>query len=517
MMLPMEAFSMKYDIGGMRIGRIAVAASLACVCAASIATRAMAAGDHGRLIAAIKAHDVSSVRALISQHVDVNEPQPDGATALHWAARVDDAALVQLLLSNGARVNAANDYGITALSLAATNGSAAVVDALLKRGADANVAKATGESPLMTAARVGSMPVVERLIAARADVNAKEASHGQTALMWALAEGHPDVARVLVDRGADVNAPSSSGFTPLMFAARDGNIETSRVLMARGAAVNAVASDGSTALLAAVVRGHADLAAILLDAGADPNVDKIGYTALHWASGHWENITSFGKTWSEGREGREWRAMEGVPDKKIALINALLAHGANVNAPATKNPPRYGPYLIPPSVIGGTPLLMAATGADVNVMRLLVANGADPAAVTKDGITVLHAASGAGRWEVPSEFAITEQMAIAAIEFALELGNDINAVDHVGEMSVHHATGAAMPGVVRFLAAHGARIDIPDKYGVTPLGAALGRRATKGVTIIQERPELVPVLRQLGAVEEETPPQPVPEAPAARR
>src|SRR4051794_19255780 len=108
---------------------------LACFAAvASIA--ASAATADLRLIQAVKDKDTEAVRRLLKQGVDVNVPQGDGATALHWAARLDDLAIADLLIRNKAKVNAANDDGATPLHLACTNRNASMVERLLAAGAD---------------------------------------------------------------------------------------------------------------------------------------------------------------------------------------------------------------------------------------------------------------------------------------------------------------------------------------------------------------------------------------------
>lgn len=459
-----------------------------------------------RLIEAVKAEDRAAVRAFLREKRDVNARQPDGATALHWAASLDDVETVGLLLGAGADVDAANDYGITALSLAATNGSAAVIEKLLKAGANPNTAKASGETALMTAARTGKMAAVNVLIRHGADVNTKESTHGQDALMWALSQGHLEAARALVERGAEVEGRSASGFSPLMFAARQGDVEAGRMLLGRGADVNAAASDGTTALHVAVVRGHVAFAEFLLREGADPNADRAGYTALHWAVGKWETISTHRVSWSETTESREWRAMDGVPERKLDLVKALLGHGANVNALITQDPPRWGEYSSQgrgKRLEGATPFLLAAMSADLDMMRFLLANGADPALMTKAQVTPLMVAAGA---QAPGAAgttftAITASMAIGAIQLALEVGNDVNMSDARGETALHHAIDRNLPDVVRFLVDNGAQVNVKNKRGLTPLRYAMGFAQDGQTGIVPERPEVAAVLRQLGATE----------------
>src|SRR5262249_37888488 len=134
-----------------RVKTIGIAAS-ALLLSTSLLASSTGAGTNSPLADAAERVDRAQVGALLRQRVDVNAPQGDGMTALHWAAYHDDAELVEQLVRAGAQVKAANRYGITPLSLACTNGNASIVELLLKAGADPNAALPGGETPLMTAA-----------------------------------------------------------------------------------------------------------------------------------------------------------------------------------------------------------------------------------------------------------------------------------------------------------------------------------------------------------------------------
>ena len=323
------------------------------------------------------------MRALIAAGGDVNVAQGDGATALHWAAHWDDVELAGLLLRAGARINAANDFGVTPLLLASANGRPAMIALLLEAGADPNLAAANGEAPLMAAARTGNIDVVQALLDRGADVNYKTQANGQSALMWAISEKHSNVARRLVERGADIQARSTGGYSPLLFAARVGDLESAKILVAGGADVNDQTPDQTSALVVAVVRGHSELAIYLLERGADPNAGATGYTALHWASGSWETELT-GPNGIDAQGDEEWRSLAGVAARKVELIRALLAHGADPNARLAKTPPRAGYTQLPVEhrvagvnpYPGATPFLLAAMAADVDVMRVLAEKGA---------------------------------------------------------------------------------------------------------------------------------------------
>jgi ankyrin repeat protein len=470
---------------------------LACVLLVALVT-CLSAADDRRVADAMKRQDTEAVQALIAQRADVNVPQPDGATALHWAAYWDDAQAAQLLIRAGAQVNAANENDITPLSLACTNASPRMVALLLEAGAHVNAARGSGETPLMTCSQTGSVEAVNTLLGRGADVNAKEHSQQQTALMWAVAGRHLDVARTLLEHGADVEARSrvrtsgrsrsasvaptaveiatggSGGFTPLLFAARVGDRELLKLMLDHGARVDQTAADGSTALIVATLRGHADAAVFLLEHGANAKAAGPGYTALHWAAGSWETQLT-GPFGIDSYREDEWDAMRGLKrPAKIALIKALLAHGADPNARLVREPPRFGyaNLRFHVSLAGATPFLIAARAADVEVMKILAAGGADASLPTKLHTTPLMVAAGIGR--VPNESFVTDSSTLEAVKLALELGGEVNAVDDIGDTALHGAAHIRSEAVVRFLVEKGARLEAKNSKGLTPLMIAEG-------------------------------------------
>lgn len=466
------------------------------------------------LIEAVKASDIKTVRELIQQRVDVNAPAVDGTTALHWAAQQNDVEAVELLIRGGAAVAAANRYGATPLSLAAENGNAAVIELLVKAGADASSASPEGETALMTASRSGAPAAVKVLLASGAAVNAKERWREQTALMWAAAEGHAAAVQLLAENGAEVAARSKGGLTALLFAVRGGHIAATRELLAAKASVNDVAPDGTSALALAIINAHYELAAVLLEHGADPNVADPRASALHAIA--WIRNSGYAAS-------NPPKIQTGDLDS-LGLAKALLAHGANPNvrvdwkeirfnrdAGAVKQPPDIPIGRNYMSAVGATPFYLAAKGADVALMRLLAANGADPLMPTVQKVTPLMAAAGVGFWDGESpgpESGVSESQSLEAVKLAWELGNDVNAVSDYGDLHIEGdgvtllrrhpfnladfpeealgdmrwggsaaLHGAALRGansIVQFLVDKGAKVDAKNKLGWTPLAVAEG-------------------------------------------
>ena len=349
----------------------------------------------------------------------------------------------------------------------------------------------------MLCARTGSLQAVRQLLARGAAVNATEPARRQTALMWAVARRHPDVVGELTAHGADVHARTQvtsrfvniadpnddltivagtvphGGSTPLLFASRQGALASARLLVEAGADVNAAAADGTRALVTAAHSGHGTLARLLVEAGADPNHAASGYTALHAA----------------------------VVRGDRALVDVLVAHGADLNARVTRGTPvtRGGrDFVLPHNLVGATPFLLASKFLELDVVRALAAHGADPDVPLADGTTPLMVAAGfvsepglfdrRGRITVPRP--VTEERTRQLVQLLLNGGARVGAANQRGDTALHGAAIHGYGGVVDLLVERGARVEAANGDGQLPVDVAAG-------------PEMATRLRTLAAASQD--------------
>jgi ankyrin repeat protein len=471
----------------------------------ALGARARAAGDT-RLAEAAMRRDVVAVRKLLDEKVDVNAPGPDGTPALHWLVRVDDFENARRLVRAGADASKPNRYGVTPMQLASANGNAEMIALLLEAGADPNVVDRQGETALMSASRVGSVDAVKTLVDHGAKVETRDPAFQQTALMIAVRENHPAVVKLLVERGAQVNVQTRTGdapqwilpnsvpgfghgigivrgglpdrgsrylipgaMTPLLYAARDGRIESVKILLAAGAEIDHADANNVTPLLMAITNNHVDMARALIDQGANVKaVDWYGRTPL-WAAIELRNMDVDSSTFENGVDR----------GPVLELIKVLLDTGVDVNARMKEVPPIRRQMLHVTGDLswvdftGQTPFLRAALAADLDVMRLLLAHGADPKISAYAGTTALMAAAGVN-WVVDQTSDEGSAARLEAVKMCYDLGLGVNDANAMGITAVMGAANRGSDDIIEFLVSKGAKLDVKDKEGRSPLNWAEG-------------------------------------------
>jgi ankyrin repeat protein len=465
---------------------LVIASCLVAALSLSHAAQAQTPPDR-RLVAAMKKQDATAVKALLKQRADVNAAEVDGTTALQWAAHWNDLDTVKALLAAGAKANVASRYGVTPMHEAASIGSAPIVNALLRAGATADAIYGEGETPLMLAARSGNLETVKLLVEAGANVNAAEKFRGQTALMLAAVENHNDIVRALVNAGAQVNTRTveytfqnltggaggiihdrpQGGLTALILAARQGASEAAEGLIAAGADMNATEPQyGFTALQTAIFNGHYAFAQLLLEKGANPNDGSL-YIVMEM-----RNLATY------SNRPNPPDAERGVSHMDVAKL--LLDKGADPNAAYVKTiPPRQAQGNINVSA-GATPLYRAVRSIDLAAVQLLVDRGANPSLALKDGSTPLMAAAGLGAPRGGDE-EVTDagdrNDPVDVMKALIAKGANVNAANDVGMTPLHYAAQRGSDRIIEFLAGQGARFDVKNKQGRTPSELARGKTA----------------------------------------
>jgi uncharacterized protein len=449
---------------------------------------------------AARTDDLPAVQKLIKEHADVNIPAGDGSSALLWAAYHSNAEMTKALLAAGAVADAPNHYGVTPLLQASRNGDVEVMRTLLDAGAQATRWHAEGETPLMAAARTGNVDAIQLLLSRGSFVNAADPFQEETALMWAAAEGHLDAVKVLLAAGADPNLKAhvstltehknvdypSGGFTAVMFAVRNGHEDVARALIAGGADLKLTNADGLTATSIAIVNARFDLAKELLDLGADPNDG-----ALFFAVDMHDRTTDM-------RAEDATRMQPDHPNKLTALtlVKALLDLNADVNKPFVGSFHSTSMCCLP--AINSSPFYRAATAADVEVLKLLLAKKAQiewsPAEVKPKEGKKAGPGPNAGAGQTPLMAALKggkgppisggpgyirngpppfrepgSRDPVEAVKVLLAAGANPNAKAGDGSTPLHQAVQAKSVALIRTLAAAGASLDAVNKDNKTPL------------------------------------------------
>jgi ankyrin repeat protein len=442
---------------------------IATAAAGLLLTAAVFAAGRSEVADAAMRGDTSAVRALIGQRTDVNAPQADGATALHWAVYQGNKAMVDLLIGAGANVNAANREGATPLYLAAVNGDALITATLIKAGADPNQRLLHGTTALMEASRSGNVETIRALLDAGANVNVKEDLRGTTALMWAANEGHAAAIELLVRHGAD-------------FAVR-----SSPAVRARGTFRPSKAADPRKAIAA--------LAAAIAAAEAAPDLNvlnSIGQPAAVTALRGGTNAAAGNDDQDDDdaprgqtRDGGELTALiYAVRSNDVESVKALLAAGADVN--------QLSGY-------GWSPLLVATQNRYYKLGAFLLDNGADPNLANKGAWTPLYLATDNRNIE-NGDYPVRKSDIdhLDFIKLLLAKGANVNArvkditesrtvftdqwLDENGATAFLRASQSGDVTLMRLLLSHGADPNIATTLGVTALQVASGIGWVHGIT-----------------------------------
>ncbi|HUG73888.1 MAG TPA: ankyrin repeat domain-containing protein [Steroidobacteraceae bacterium] len=473
---------------------------------------------------------------------DVNARRPDGSTPLQWAAFAGDVAEARRLIEAGADVHATNNYGVSAMLLAADIASTELIQLLLQNGVDANTANAEGETPLHLVARAGNIEAATLLLKAGAKVDVREKFGDQTPLMWAVVRRHPAMVQFLLDHGAEVDARSAirdyprvataesraksldrGGFTSLLYAARENCRECVEILLQHGADVNLPDPTGVVPMVIAMINGNFDIAKRLIEAGADVNQwDLFGQSPLHVA------IANMGGSRGGNPLDADWPQTATGAE----LVQMLIERGANPNQQTYFRPAVRGG-----GGRGTTPFMVAVGTGNVDLVKQLIAKGANVKLATSEGTSAIHAAvqarGGGGGGGPPGggprgggappgggaapagapggaggPGAARPNPQVELINLLAAEGADVHMVAQRhflqrsrGGSALHYAVrGGGSRPVIQALLDLGLDINIKDEDGLTALDYAMGRGYVPFLQMPQQpNKPMADFLRSLGA------------------
>jgi ankyrin repeat protein len=452
--------------------------------------------------------DKAAVRVLLEKKTDVNAPQNDGSTALHWAVYRGDRELVQMLIRAGANVHAATREGSTPLWLACIGGDASILSALIEGGANPNQLLPLGRTPLMIASRTGNVDAMKVLLDHGADPNAKDTLRGTTPLMWAADEGHADAIKLLIDRGADIktqSAPAERGRGPALGKSGDPR----RAVAALGAAIAAgqqipglgqlgglngsprAAGRGDVEAAAAAGR-RGDVTAVTGGGGGrggraggrgrgDDSAGADGFDQNDDAA-----VAAFGRGRGPAPKdgGQLTPLVFAVRANDLDSVKVLLAAGANVNQTTG---------------YGWSPLLVATQNRFYKVGAYLLDHGADPNLANKGGWVPLYLATDNRNIE-SGDYPVRkgDMDHLDFIKLLLDKGANVNArvkdstetrtvftnqwLDENGATPFLRASQSGDVVLMKLLLARGADPKLKTELGVTALQVAAGIGWVEGIT-----------------------------------
>ncbi|MDR2398849.1 MAG: ankyrin repeat domain-containing protein [Endomicrobium sp.] len=389
------------------------------------------------LISAINRDDYEKFTLLIENGVDPNAKDERGTSALLLTLNTKKEEMAKALILKGANVNDKYALGVSALFIAINHKLNGAANLLIEYGADVSGSYQDGTNILMVASSKNMLDVIEKIVEKKVlDINSTD-KRGLTALTIALNEKNLEAALLLnhlgalptnlleatiisdlesikkfVDSKANLEIRDSSGNTPLILAFLNSNYEAASYLLKNKSAINAQNNNGLYPALISAMKNDSSMLSLALEYNADVLMKDInGLTPLSYAV-FFDNYDMIGQILEYNKSAGNIADQNGCtplifavvkPDRKIAV--RLFALGVPLNTKKSRS--------ILSSVIGVgdveaverlikkgarvnfkntrwiPPLLMAINRDNLEIVKLIISNGANLDAKDRDGNTSL--------------------------------------------------------------------------------------------------------------------------------
>jgi ankyrin repeat protein len=398
-------------------------------------------GPETRLQEAVKSGRHLVAKFLISKGADVNLHNPDTRSPLMLAIEKSDVNMASLLVSSNANINDG------ALSYAVQKGSKEIVDLLLRKGANPNSMAGRSE-PLNVAAELGFRAIAEELINAKADLNGGD-HDGNTPLHLAAMRGYLAFTELLVSKGASQAVKNKEGLTPFLCACKYQQLAVAEFLGSHGADVMAVdnAKDSALHLALAAKPVDEDLLRYVLQLRLPISaINAWGLSPL-WLALITEQANELESVLNAGANPKEvFKGHKPLPGQQASYIKIRTKRGIpieEVQVPVPEGNP--------------VPILFITERGQVEMLKLLLAHGADPN--QKDDF---------GR--LPLENALHSGRGLPVVKLLLEYHASVNAKSYEDQTALDQAETMARwssesapqyEEIASILRAHGAIENLP--------------------------------------------------------
>ncbi|KAG5452791.1 Transient receptor putative cation channel sub A member 1 [Clonorchis sinensis] len=432
------------------------------------------------------------IQYLYRSGANLEKPDQNGMTALHYAASRNNLSAARQLIMLGAYLECKDNENMTPLLLAVRDNHLDAVQMLLNAGTNGLTVDRYGCNILHHACHNGDVHVLDFLQTYLSKTHGSDCTvgmlnsvnnKGQTPVHLAILSKSAEITEICIQLGADLSIQTNKGESVLHLAARSGNIQVAEMLLDRGSAVNAIDNEGRTPIFDAIQCDHPYLMEVLLHSGAKiDHLDKEEITPLLLAAklGRLEIC----------RILLDLRASVDVEDKRWRTPLHLAVEGKHRDLVELLQNTEEGYALIEREDIGqNRPIHAAVRTGSLAVTKFLLDAGANVIVKNANEHTPLHVAAIYGRFGIV-ELLLTRTPLVAyerdedgnyavhlaakhgftqVLKVILERTHQLDERNTSGWTPLTFAAGYNRPECVKLLIDQGAKIDSMDKSNMTPL------------------------------------------------